>query len=105
MNEILKKALLRAESAEPLSSDVLNAAMQAARLGEGTDDAALADEVARILAFASVLEDFDGVADAPFVTQAAEDKHALRETLAREAALSRASEQDGEHVLVPSVLS
>ncbi len=107
MNEILSEALLRAKNAEPLSRELLLSAMQDARLSDCENRDALACEVSRILAFASVLEDYSGEkpqdlgADAP----ADQDKQARKEVLPREEFLARTSEHDGSLACVPAVLS
>ena len=107
MNDILQEALLRAKNAEPLKKEQLRLAMQDARLSGSDDSEALAGEVARILAFASVLEGFDG--DAVQLEEAlstvSEEKHAVKEGLSREEFLLRTNDQDGQLALVPAVLS
>lgn len=107
MNAILQEALLRAKNAEPLKEDQLRLAMQDARLSQSEDGEALACEVSRILAFASVLEDFDGdtAKDGEALPSECEEKRAVAEGLSREEFLLRTSAQDGQLALVPAVLS
>ena len=107
MNDILEKALLLAKSAEPLPLPTLREAMRDARLFDGGDCEALAIEVARILAFASVLKDFDGEVGAPSGDDAAMlgEKHTPSELLSQKELLARASSHDGTYACVPAVLS
>ena len=108
MNKVLQEALLRAREAEPLSRDQLLTASKDARLSLTDGELApLSDEVARILAFASVLEDFeatDGEA-LPLEAVASEEKQPPPSTLSREDFLMRAPAHEDEFATVPAVLS
>ena len=107
MNDILEKALLLAKNAEPLSLQDLQEAMRDARLFDSGDGEALSLEVARILAFASVLKDFGGEAGAPSGNDEAMrlEKHTPIEPLSQGELLARAASHDGTYACVPAVLS